>query len=335
MRRTVVDLYFLFDSNKLHYESFAAYNSTTIQLDHDKPGECHNEERWEPAPPQTAPARLRHSERGRSCATMFTIVLLSQQQRCGKSLLACELAVAGERARLPTSLIDLSPNRAASQWAWRRQATSPIVVGASGDEFASVLTAVWEAGAAYAVVDTAPGDRAARNAARAADLVLIPTLGPDKPSTVGQSIEIARAVDTPAAVVFSCEPMRGVFVEQMRERLTSVGYRCAPTVICLRAVYEQAFAEGQTACEVNPDSAAAEDVERLFRWIHQMAFRIRSGPRPASDRLNRTGERSVQIVVPVDLVRRLEQLAFDGATTVQAIGREALQRFVARHDEVS
>ena len=266
---------------------------------------------------------------------MFTIVLLSQERGCGKTLLGCALAVAGERARLSTTLIDLSPDRAASQWAWRRQATSPVVVSASRGEFASVLTAVREAGAAHAVVDTAPGDLAARAAARAADLVLIPTVGPDKPSTVGRSIEIARAADTPAAVVFSRDAMRGYLVERMRERLTDVGYPCAPTVIHERVVHREAFAKGRTACEVDPNSAAAEDADGLFRWLNEMAFRIRSGPRPAGDRLNRPGERSVQITVAADLARRLEQLAFDGATTVQAIGREALERFVERHDAVS
>ena len=265
---------------------------------------------------------------------MFTIALLSQEQGCGKSLLACALAVAGERTHLPTTLIDLSPDRAASQWAWRRRAASPVVVSAAGTELASVFTAVRD-GTAYAVVDTAPGDLAARAAARAADLVLIPTVGPDKPSTVGRSIEIARAVDTPAIVVFSRDAMRGFLVEQMRERLTGVGFPCAPTVMRERAVHKLAFAQGRTACEVDPDSAAAEDVELLFRWINAMAFRIRSSPRPAGDRLNRPGERSVQITVAADLARRLEQLAFDGATTVQALGRKALDRFVERHAAVS
>ena len=248
-------------------------------------------------------------------------------------MLACALAVASERARLNTTLIDLSPDRAASQWAWRRGTGSPAVVSTSGDEFASVFSEVREAGAtAHVLIDTAPGDPVARAAARAADLVLIPTFVPDEPGTVRQSIEIARAADTPAVVILSRAMLCGLFDHQTRERLIGAGFPCASMVIHERAAYRQAFAKGKTACEVDPDAAAAEDTNYLSHWVNEMRFRIRSGPRPAPDRLNRPGERCVQITVEADMARRLERLAFGGATTVQAIGHEALKRLVDRHD---
>ena len=52
---------------------------------------------------------------------MFTVALISRKGGAGKTTLACGIAVAGERARLTTVLVDLDPQGSASAWVSLRE----------------------------------------------------------------------------------------------------------------------------------------------------------------------------------------------------------------------
>ena len=105
---------------------------------------------------------------------MFTVALISRKGGAGKTTLACGIAVAGERARLTTALVDLDPQGSASAWASLRVSDTPAVISGHADQLPALLTAARDAGANLAIIDTAPHSTdAALAAARAADLVLI------------------------------------------------------------------------------------------------------------------------------------------------------------------
>ena len=107
-----------------------------------------------------------------------TVAMVSQKGGSGKTTLAVALAVAHELARGGAVVADVDPQGTAAMWGGLRSSvadTPPPVVPVSATRLKATLAAAGEAGASMAVVDTPPrGDTSARQAARLADLVLIP-----------------------------------------------------------------------------------------------------------------------------------------------------------------
>jgi chromosome partitioning protein len=107
---------------------------------------------------------------------MFTISLLGQKGGTGKTTVALGLAVAAFRAGKVVAVIDLDPQASASNWKDRRAEDSPAVVSAQSSRLRQTLSAAEDMGAEVIIIDTAGrNDDSALNAARHADLVLIPT----------------------------------------------------------------------------------------------------------------------------------------------------------------
>ncbi len=106
---------------------------------------------------------------------MDVLAIVNQKGGAGETTFACALAGAGERAGLPSVLVDIDPRASAAHWAALREADTPIVTAAPAARLAPILSAVGSAEAALAVIDTAPhAAEAALDAVQAADLVLIP-----------------------------------------------------------------------------------------------------------------------------------------------------------------
>ena len=115
---------------------------------------------------------------------MFTVALISRKGGAGKTTLACGLAVASEQEGLVTALVDLDPQGSASTWASLRIADTPAVISGHAAQLPTLLTAARDAGAKFAIIDTAPHSTdAALAAAHAANLVLIPAAHPSPTCT--------------------------------------------------------------------------------------------------------------------------------------------------------
>ena len=108
---------------------------------------------------------------------MKTVAIISQKGGSGKSTLALHLAVASSRER-DTAVIDLDPQASAASWADRREAGTPPVLSAHSSRLLFAMKEVEQAEGpqgSLVILDTAPhADRVALDAAKAADLVLIP-----------------------------------------------------------------------------------------------------------------------------------------------------------------
>src|SRR5271166_3045479 len=106
---------------------------------------------------------------------MFTIGLVGQKGGSGKTTAAIGLAVEAARAGETVALIDLDPQANAANWKDRREADNPAVVSAQTSRLRQTLDLAEKGGAGIAIIDT-PGksDSAATEAARCADLVLVP-----------------------------------------------------------------------------------------------------------------------------------------------------------------
>lgn len=184
--------------------------------------------------------------------------------------MALHIATAAELAGYSAALLDMDPQGTAEAWAgWRRDAP-PAVVAAKATTLARTLDKARGAGAGVVVIDTPPlAEAEAREAARAADLVLIPC----RPRAfdlhaIRTTADLARFAGKPAFVVFNAGPARGssLYVEAA-EVVKRIGLDVAPVRLGDRAAFHQSTGSGRAAQETEPDGKAAEEVRQLWAWL--------------------------------------------------------------------
>ena len=201
---------------------------------------------------------------------MRTIALISQKGGAGKTTLAIALAVTAEREGVTSVLVDLDPQASAAQWGDLRKAYTPIVTCTPIARLTSVLKAAQGAGAAIAILDTAPhAADAALAAARASDFVLIPC----RPATadlvaIGASIDLIRIADKPGAVVINAAPVANPLTGQALTAIAGYGVNACPVVVHQRIEHVHAFTSGLSASESAPGGKAAAEINELFEWVH-------------------------------------------------------------------
>src|SRR5215208_6995292 len=107
-------------------------------------------------------------------ANVKTIAVISQKGGNGKTTIAINLAaLAAESEKV--LLLDLDPQGSALEWASRRGDRPPDITPAHPASLGREIERGEKDGYTFAVIDTAPhADHAALQAARAADLVVIP-----------------------------------------------------------------------------------------------------------------------------------------------------------------
>ena len=201
---------------------------------------------------------------------MHTLALIAQKGGTGKTTLALSLAVAAEAAGLSVLVVDLDPQASACRWGDRRVTNSPAVIDAQPARLAAALAKAAQAGVDLAIVDTpARVEQAALEAAKAADLVLIPC----KPSildieTVRTTAELVQGRSRQAPlVVLNAVPAQGSRHEQAAEAVTGIGLSVVPATIGQRVAFEYATQAGQAVTEYEPDGRAATEVRHLYKSI--------------------------------------------------------------------
>ena len=121
----------------------------------------------------------------------------------------------------------------------------------------------------FAILDTAPHTEvAALDAARAADLVLVPC----KPAlinlqAIGSTIEVVHLARVPAHMVLNAVPPRGDLAEQAREAVEVYDIPCAPCEIGHRIGFVHAYNAGLTVQEFEPRGKATNEINALYAYI--------------------------------------------------------------------
>ena len=172
-------------------------------------------------------------------------------------------------------IIDLDPQANAANWKDRRAAENPAVVSAPVARLKATMNAARQHAAAFVALDTpAKSDSAALEAARVADLVLIP-VWPQiyHLETLPALKDLLRvAGHTPIAVVLNgLHPQATKQVEDAKHLIAAV-YQLpvCPVHLCYRALYADGPATGHSAQEVEPDGKAAAELRRLYQFVmHQ------------------------------------------------------------------
>lgn len=202
---------------------------------------------------------------------MITISLLGQKGGTGKTTVALGLAVAAFRAGKVVAVIDLDPQASAANWKDRRADDNPAVVSAQSSRLKQTLAAAEEMGAEIVIIDTAGrSDDSALNAARFADLVLIPTrTNIVELEVLPAASDILRLAGNPPAFVVlnGIHPTANRQATEARELVQSTfGLTCAPVHLCHRAAYADAMTTGRTPQELDEDGKAAAELDSLFRF---------------------------------------------------------------------
>lgn len=206
---------------------------------------------------------------------MKIIALIGQKGGTGKTTLATGLAVAASLAGHQVAIVDLDPQTNAANWKDRRQSEhGPAVVSVQVGRLRHTLDAARESGAAFVVIDTAgKSDTAAIEAAKVADLVLIPARKQIFDlETLTAVREILRFAGDPAAfvVINGAHPNVRNAAEGAREIIDGAfGIPVAPVAISQRSVYATAPATGQTPQELDPSGRAADELSALFEFVEK------------------------------------------------------------------
>src|SRR5215467_928043 len=200
---------------------------------------------------------------------MKTISIVSQKGGAGKTTLAIHLAVAASQAGMNTAVIDLDPQASSAKWADRRQADLPVVLSAHASRLAHVLETTRAEGGELVLIDTAPhSDNAALEAARIADLVLIPC----RPSildleAIATSLDIAKLAHKPATVMLNAIAPSGSEADEAEEAITQLGGEACPLRLVHRVAYARALVYGQAAQEYEPHGKAAQEIKALHKFV--------------------------------------------------------------------
>jgi chromosome partitioning protein len=201
---------------------------------------------------------------------MKTIAIVSQKGGAGKTTIAVHLAVAADRAGLTVAIIDLDPQATAASWADWRGGDTPAVVAAPHSRLAVTLEEAKRAGVDLAIIDSPPAaDAAAVAAARAADLVLIPTRASAFDlHAIKTTAELVKIAQTPAFVVLNAVPPRALaLLQEAGQVVESLQLRLAPVCLVDRAAFRHAVINGQTAAEFEPAGKAAAEIDHFFKWL--------------------------------------------------------------------
>ena len=193
------------------------------------------------------------------------IAVLSQKGGSGKTCIALGLAVAHEQAGGRAAVLDLDSQRSAVVWSQLRGGKPPRVLPAHASRLAQTIRTA-QGNADLVVIDGPAREAAgAAEAARLADLVLVPA----RPAVVDlaalpATLEVVAAAGTRAVVVLNACPPRGPWTAQAADAVNELGAEVARTRLGARVAHSKAFMVGKAAGETEPRSLAAAELAALY-----------------------------------------------------------------------
>ena len=201
---------------------------------------------------------------------MKIIAIVSQKGGVAKTTLALHLATAFNQNDYGAVVLDLDPQASAAEWKDYREAELPAVQSIQPARLDRVLNEAREIGADVVIIDTAPHyDGPALEAARRADLVLVPT----QPSildlrALGKTADLLKVAknDRVFAILNAVPAQTGDADNAATAIAGDIGLTVAPVRLGMRLAYKRSLIGGQTAQEYEPHGKAAEEVARLHEW---------------------------------------------------------------------
>lgn len=200
---------------------------------------------------------------------MKTVAIISQKGGAGKTTLALHLATAAALEGRNTAIIDLDPQASAANWADRREAELPVVLSAHASRLAHEMKRVEDMEGELLIIDTAPhSDSAALEAAKAADLILVPC----RPAildieAISNTLDLVRTTGTPIYVVMNAVAPQGNEASEAAEAISGLDVGVCPVQLRQRVAFSRALINGQSAQEYEPGGKAAREAEELHAFM--------------------------------------------------------------------
>ena len=200
---------------------------------------------------------------------MKTVAIISQKGGAGKTTLALHLATAAALEGRNTAIIDLDPQASAANWSDRREADLPVVLSAHASRLAHEMKRVEEMEGELLIIDTAPhSDSAALEAAKAADLILVPC----RPAildieAISNTLDLVRTTGTPVWVVMNAVAPQGNEAVEAAEAISDLDVGVCPVQLRQRVAFSRALITGQSAQEYEPAGKAASEAEQLHAFM--------------------------------------------------------------------
>lgn len=201
---------------------------------------------------------------------MPTVAIVSQKGGSGKTTLALHLATAAAYAGKQTVVIDTDPQATAAAWADWRGDYLPEVITSPPARLARTIEKAQKNGIEVIVVDTPPhADAAAREAIKAADIVIVPS----RPRAfdlhaLEATAEMLGFVGKAGNVLMNGVPARATkMLEEAKTKVEALGMQVCPVMFGERAAFHRSSGGGEVAAEMDPNSKAANEVHELWKWV--------------------------------------------------------------------
>ena len=201
-----------------------------------------------------------------------TIAIVSQKGGSGKTTLAVHIATRAAQAGQQSCIVDLDPQASAAAWSDWRGDYLPVVVTSPPARLTRTIDSATKQGMDFVVIDTPPhADAAAREAIKAADIVLIPTrLRAFDLAALEPIVDLVAMARTPAFVVFNAVPSGAKLLTAEAEAVAKrLGLAICPVQLGERAAFHRSSAKGETAAEIDPEGKAAKEIEKLWKWLRK------------------------------------------------------------------
>jgi chromosome partitioning protein len=201
---------------------------------------------------------------------MHIIAIVSQKGGVGKTTLALHLATAFTQHDYGVVVLDLDPQASAAEWKDYREAEFPAVQSIQPARLERVLKEAQNIGADIVILDTAPhSDGPALEAARRADLVLVPTqISILDIRALAKTADLLKMAQTAKvfAILNNVPPQPADADSAASVIGDQIGFMVAPVRIGARFAYKRSLINGQTAQEAEPHGKAAQEVAQLYEW---------------------------------------------------------------------
>jgi chromosome partitioning protein len=216
---------------------------------------------------------------------MRTIAFVSQKGGSGKSTIASSLAVAAHEMEEKVCVIDMDPQGSLMNWARTRAADDIEVLASGAARLPALLASLERRGVTLALLDTPGAEGAASSAAmQVADLSIVPS----RPSLFDLRASArtrAALEDIGAKFVFLLNQcplaQQTARVQDGVEALEEMGGLISPLILA-RVDYQEAARRGCGVSELNPYSAAAQEMRDLWQSINRRLERAKVA-RPARE----------------------------------------------------
>jgi len=211
---------------------------------------------------------------------MPVITIAQQKGGAGKTTLAAQLAAALAGGGARVALLDIDPQKSLSAWHARRK--DRIAAAAAGIDLEE--SAGWKLGTAldrlqkshaWVLVDSPPhAETEARQAVRAADLVLVPL----QPSPLDlwatqPTLDLAAAEKRMARLVLNRLPPRGKLLESIRAEVARGTTPALEAGLGNRSAFAHSMGAGLGVTEYEPRGQAAEEMRQLAAEIARLLGR--------------------------------------------------------------